>query len=84
MRKRITLRKLLLILFRPENLAAIETRIDRLEKTIAASGLDSEHSTFQTHPHLKSGYIESQAGLSDKLSVLVVNEKGNSSYVGTR
>lgn len=59
----------------------MENRIERLERAIIISGLNTKQNKLQAS--IKSGDIESQIGLSDKLSILMINEKGDSSYIGT-
>ena len=59
----------------------MESRIERLERAITISGLDTKQSKLQAS--IKSGDIESQIGLSDNFSILMINEKGDSSYIGT-
>lgn len=63
---------------RTEYIASIENRIKRMEVVINAAGLVAE----PTEPECVVDEIGAQAGLSDRMSTLMIGEEGKSEYFG--
>ena len=63
---------------RTEYIAAIENRIQRMEVVINAAGLAAEPS----EPECVLDEIGVQAGLSDRMSTLMIGEEGTSEFIG--
>jgi hypothetical protein len=63
----------------------MEARIKRMESVIIASGLQGSTDPTEVKEEENSfDKIESQAGLGDHLSTLIIDSKGSSNFLGTQ